>query len=148
MENIYELELWSRPGRNLNQDYGKELEHIINMDLSLEKNICKGLSYIPNIADVHNLKSAINACEINQEDFLEYCVNQKIHPDLLNETSAALYLEYLYGRALAWLHIPCNQMAKTHYFILVEWAKKNGFVIVEADKLFCINPNSPLDIFS
>lgn len=136
---VYELELWSKPGKNLDQDFGKEeLQEIISIDLPLDENIYIGLSYIPDETDVKILEIDIRERRVELDDFLNYCKNNRLSSDLSDPVSAALYLEYQYGRGIAWLHLPCNQTGKFYLSMLVDWSKKNGYVIVNTDFHFCV----------
>lgn len=136
---VYELELWSRPGQNLDQEFGtEELQETISRDLRLNKKAYIGLSYIPGEVYTKILEADIRERIIQPKGFLDYCNKYKLKPYQYDAVSAALYLEYFYGRGLAWLHLPCDQTGKSYLSILVDWAKKNGYAIVDTHHLFCV----------
>lgn len=148
MNIVYELELWSRPGKNLDQDLGKEgLKELISKDLALDESVYLGLSYIPDEIYTTILKIDIRERNVDIDDFHNYCENNNLSPDTSDPVSAALFLEYLYGRGLAWLHLPCNQTGKSYLSILVDWSRKNGYLVVNTDFRFCIIDSEGWDEF-
>ena len=139
MNEVYELELWSRPRALLPLEYGKELEKEVNLKLSLPKGIFSGLSLVYSDTDRDNLLHALNEKELKHEQFLVFCKMGKFEPSANNKESAARFLEFSYGRALAWLHIPHTPSGLKYYSSLLAWATENKFNIQCGNKLYCVN---------
>ena len=106
MREVFEIELWSRPGTCYPDDHGKDLKTKIDIELCIEKDLINGLSFIPAASDTTNLLHALNENELKITDFERYCKSNNLEPRVSINISSAKFLEFCYGRALAWLHIP------------------------------------------
>lgn len=105
MKPVRELEVWSKPGQILPAEYGKDdLQHEVSIS-GIPEGIFLGLSSIPDRIDCENLSSLIEAGDSSQLAFEKFCDENNLKADIQSERSAALFLEYLEGRCLAWIHL-------------------------------------------
>ena len=138
MIEVIELEVWTQPGKNHDPDLGKSITLDALRDLNLKGSVFKGIGYYPDPAHVKNLMAAIGEGEINEIDFVRFCKYKRLNPSVKNEKSAAAYLEYLYGRPLAWLHLPIDEGGDFLIKKILVWAAKNSFTVVHPYLLYCI----------
>lgn len=105
MKPVRELEVWSKPGRILPAEYSKDdLQPEMSMS-GIPDGIFLGLSSIPDRIDCEILSSLIEAGDPSQLAFEKFCNENNLIADIQYEQSAALFLEYLEGRCLAWIHL-------------------------------------------
>lgn len=142
MNEVYELEVWSQPGKNLPAEFGKELKAEIDSNLSLKAEVFIGLSFIPSTTDTTNLLHALNESELKIGDFERYCKLNNCEPSVSVHTSAAKYLEFSYGRALAWLHIPHSSEGLVVLNRIMQWATGNGYNLQCGQQLYCLLSSS------
>lgn len=148
MKQIFELELWSRPGKLLPKEHGNSLKKVIDESLALPNDIYLGLSFIPSKIDSLNLLHSINEKELNSDEFTLFCKKENLNPSIENNESAAKYLELVYGRSLAWLHIPHDDKGLIYFNSLLSWANDNNYNIQCSHSLYCTvnyNNSEPLN---
>ncbi|MGP4846339.1 hypothetical protein ACTXGQ_19620 [Marinobacter sp. 1Y8] len=144
MTSIVELEMWSSPGACLPAEFGKEFKVNIDSALELDDSIFLGLSFVPEKIDSENLSLSFRLGELAVEDFEVFCRFRGFEPNLQNHESAARFLEFEYGRPVAWLHLPYNNRGIRILNKLMSWAVKNGFSIQNPDLCYCLLPASPV----
>lgn len=137
MKKVCELELWSKPNANLPEDVGLSLVKKAIIELELDK-IIVGLSFLPDSTDVENLKICLAEKELDIFQFKSYCSKNNLSNDLNNAESAALFLEYEYGRPLAWIHIPTDVCLEETIQKIKNWAKKSDSIIIEPEDFYCL----------
>lgn len=141
MKKIYELEIWSRPNTSMQESAGDDLKDKITTELGLEPGVVLGLNFSPQESHVENLLLAVNENEVSTEDFSSFCLRKHIPNSMNNMNSAALFLDFEYGRPLAWLHIPYNETGLKILQDVMEWCQRKGFNIQDENRLFCIIPS-------
>ena len=141
MNKIYEMEFWSQPGSLLEPEYGCELKSAVDSALSLNNTVFLGLSNVPSPTDTENLLHSLNEAELSITEFEIFCKSHALDPSVNNNQSAASFLEYMYGRVLAWLHIPRNTSGLAMFNSLVKWSSENNFNIQCGHQLYCVNSN-------
>ncbi len=139
MEKIIELELHSLPGLLLSQDFGKDVRELVVDELELPEEVFLGLSYIPSKTHAANLKTNIERGEILEIDYYRFCKSNNLATEIGNIISAASFLEYQYGRGIAWLHLPYNDSGVKYFRKIVQWAKKNNYCIQDGNNTWCLN---------
>jgi hypothetical protein len=141
MPKVFELEVWSKPGKNIDAEAGKVLEAMITKELCLDFGVVLGLSFVPNKVHVDNLLIAINERELLSVNYFRYCEKNNLTKSLHDIRSAAFYLEYEYGRPLAWIHIPYNEIGKGICLDVIKWCDSHSYNVVDGDKLYCVIPD-------
>lgn len=146
MPAVIELELWSQPSSNLPRDIGKELigPRCTN-DLDLPAGVVLGLSEVPDEIDAENLVASIAAGELSQKEFDEFCDHHCLEANVRSKDSAAKFLEFAYGRPLAWVHLPDSLFGIEMGDRINAWARSNGYCLVEPDSAFCILEGARLE---
>ena len=81
--------------------------------------------------------------EIPAEDFLNFCRAHNLKPDTNDELSAARFLDYTYGRLLAWVNIPTQIKIGKTYNEIVSWVMTQDLVLCGADVPYCVNVKHP-----
>ena len=135
MEEVFELELYSRPNQLLDQDFGKLISHDFG-DLVL------GLSNIPSKVDSDNLIIAIAEGEITEAEFNSFCIINNLESSVYNCESATKFLAFLYGTPIAWIHLPYDDYGLVMFKVILNWACKNNFNIQCGGKLYCELPTN------
>lgn len=105
MQRVRELEAWSRPGQLLSSEYGKLLEQDV-WAAGVPREVFLGLSAIPDETDSESLLLSINAGELSEDAFFQFCKTNGLAENPSVAQSAAKFLEYSLGRRLAWIHLP------------------------------------------
>ena len=141
MQEIIELEICSQPGENIDAESGKDLELLLISELGLNEDMVIGLSFFPEKAHVDNLLIAINEGELNVDAFSSYCRSHNLNTSIHDKRSAAYYLEYEYGRTLAWLHIPNNENSISILEKILLWCMQHKYNVQNGDDLYCLLPN-------
>jgi hypothetical protein len=88
-----------------------------------------GLSAISDSTDCENLYSAIESGELTRDSFGRFCSAHELPDNLQSEKSSAKFLEYMWGRCLAWIHMPEDAESTLLPLIAKELAKRGHFVI-------------------
>lgn len=140
MKQIFELEMWSRPNTCLPSGLGKDLKQTLDSILELDESIFLGLNFVPDKTDSENLLLALNNRELDLGDFHAFCKAWQLAPSTGNYESAARFLEFQYGRPLAWLHLPHDQRGLVALNKLLAWAVENGYTIQSPDLCYCLLP--------
>lgn len=138
MPATIELELWSQPSSNLPREVGKELiGPRCTHDLGLPAGVVLGLSEVPDEIDAENLVASIAAGELSQKEFDEFCEHHRLEANVRSKDSAAKFLEFSYGRPLAWVHLPDSLYGVEMGDRIHAWARSNGYCLVEPRAAFC-----------
>lgn len=135
---VLELEIWSRPGEGNRWADGSAVALRCSAALQLPGETVFGLSIVPDLTDLENLESAIQAGEVSRDDFLEFCAKNSFETELVNPMSACRYLAHLYGAPLAWVHLPMNSEVDDLINRLTNWTREHGFALVDPDNLACM----------
>jgi len=122
---VVELELWSLPGSPRTPFDGKTVAERCQLETSMSPRVVLGLNFIPGAEDVQSLGASLATGELRQEDFMEFCTERGLEPDPHKEQSAAEFLAFSQGQALAWLHLPAEADGLTMARTLVTWARQN-----------------------
>jgi len=139
MPPVIELELWSRPSSNLPPEIGKVVvAPRCSGDLNLPEGVVLGLSEIPDSTDSQNLGAALAGGELQLEEFNVFCAQNGLQANVSAADSAAKYLEYSYGRAIAWVHLPASADGIEIGQRINAWAHSEGYCLVEPFASFCI----------
>lgn len=151
---VWELEVWSRPGLQLDLEYGKcELETDM-WKVGVERDVFLGLSEVPSCIDSHNLRCDIESGALAICAFSTFCTSHGLIDSMENPLSAARFLEYSYGRSLAWVHIPCNAFASDVAVTINSVLVKRDLVLLEtftnaivfnSEGLALLGPNGHLE---
>ena len=142
MKKVFELEVWSRPKVSLSADHGKELKTKIDSDLLLKEDLFLGLSFVPSETDTTNLLHALNENELKIGEFESFCKSNNLQPSVNNFISSAKFLEFNYGRALAWLHIPHSKEGLISLNKIIRWVSAKGYNVQCPQQLYCLLNNS------
>ena len=129
---VIELELWSRPSFNLPMDIGKQAiaPRCIN-DLKLPEGVVLGLSEIPDPAHSTSLGMSLADGELSRQEFDEFCAKNGLAANVSSIDSAAKFLEFAYGRGLAWVHLPATEEGIAMGQRINAWAHSEGYCLVE-----------------
>lgn len=128
---VIELELWALPGSRLPPEIAKmSTAPQCNRDLGLEEGIVLGLSEIPDKAHVDTLTISLDRGELALEDFERYCRDNSLNSDVYSMESAARFLEYQYGRALAWVHLAASQAGLKIGERINSWAHDHNYCLI------------------
>lgn len=129
MRRIVELELCSKPRVPRELLDGHEVAERCRADTGLSHEVVLGLSLVPEELDVQNLQASLGSGEQALDEFNSFCAQRGLQPDLTSELSAAEFLAYVEGQALAWLHLPEEDEGLNMARALVAWAADNGMDI-------------------
>lgn len=138
MERVLELEIWSYPEQYLPESYGRVLGDQFIADTNLDDDVFIAINLIHDSTDVENLAIAIDNQELEISDFLIFCQNHHLAEDLQDCTSAFRFLEYSYGRLIAWLHIKENTEMQVIIRQIAYWTQKKGYALIDPDTISCL----------
>lgn len=138
MRRVRELEVWSVPGQQLDPEYSKNILQQELWELGIPKDVFLGVSAIPDATDCENLRVSIQAGEVTEDLFKEFCATHNLPASLLSEPSAAKFLEYVRGRCLAWIHLPVDAELSLLPAI-VKMVKDRGHIVVDPETMKQIN---------
>ena len=145
LPRVIELELWSRPGSNLAPEAGKAvIAPQCRAELALCAEVVLGLSAIPHPIDSQNLAAAFGEGELTHEAFEGYCARNGLVADAHSPETAACFLEYEFGRPLAWVHLDASTRGIGIGRRINAWAHAQGFCLVEPAETSCILQSSSL----
>jgi hypothetical protein len=138
MKDLLELELRSYPGILINNQSKSALELKFVTETGLSQWIISPLGFISDPVDVINLAMSIDEGELKIEDFLFYCGNNNLTPNINNTDSAYKFLCFSYGQPIAWLHLPTEDgRLEYNLAVIMKWAKSNSFSVIDTDQLYC-----------
>jgi len=89
----------------VSQDFGKEIQEAIWRS-GIPKDVFLGVSNIPDADDVELLGDLISSGETDIRHFHEFCLRHGFPADVSNECSAAMFIAYIKGACVAWIHLP------------------------------------------
>ncbi len=144
--HIVELELWSLPRAALTPFDGKEVASRCRTETGLASNVVLGLNFVPDGVDVQNLRTALHDGALRHEEFLAFCAKGGLEPEPENERSAAGFLAYSEGQALAWLHLPAEEAGLNMARTMVAWAASNNMQLREAARNY--KPLSEREVYA
>lgn len=146
MTSIIELELWSRPTTSLPPEIGKlVVGPRCRLELGLPEGVVLGLSNIPEPIDSQNLEKSIAGGELSWKEFSEFCVENGLDVNVGTAGSAAKFLDFAYGRPLAWVHLAESTDGYQMGQRINEWAHSEGYCLVEPHGIFCLLKGSSLE---
>ncbi len=146
MSAVIELELWSRPSFSLPPEIGKlVVAPRCSSDLSLPAGVVLGLSDIPDPADSQNLDTSLAAGELSRKEFDGFCEQNGLEANVAAVASAAKFLEYSYGRPLAWVHLAASTDGVEMGKDINAWAHSEGYCLVEPHEIFCFLNGASLE---
>ncbi len=129
LPSVVELELWSSPGTaDLPLD-GKAIAERCRSENDLPEHVVLGLSFVPDETDVRNVLSSFEAGESSEESFISFCAAHALPADPKSASSAAMFLAYIEGQPLAWLHLPVGQEGLSMCQRLCAWASRERLVV-------------------
>jgi len=129
---VIELEIWSRPSANLPREIGKlEIGPRCTDELKLPEGVVLGLSEIPDPTDARRLDMTLAAGELSWKEFDEFCGQNGLEASVGSVDSAARFLEYAYGRGVAWVHLPATEEGIAMGQRINAWAHSEGYCLVE-----------------
>jgi hypothetical protein len=143
---VIELELWSRPSSSLSPEIGKlVVGPRCSSDLSLPAGVVLGLSEVPDPIDSQNLDTSLAAGELSRKEFDEFCEQNGLEANVGAVDSAAKFLEYVYGRPLAWVHLAASNDGVEMGQRINTWAHSEGYCLVEPHGIFCFLKGASLE---
>ncbi len=146
MSPVIELELWSRPSSSLPPEIGKLVVAArCSSALSLPAGVVLGLSEIPDPIDSQNLDTLLAAGELLRKEFDEFCKQNGLEANVGAVDSAAKFLEYSYGRPLAWVHLSASTGGVEMGQRVNAWAHSEGYCLVEPHGIFCFLKGASLE---
>jgi len=131
MKRVVEYESWTKPGRVVSQDFGKEIQEAI-WQSGIPKDFFLGVSNIPDPADVELLGDLISSGTTDIQRFHEFCLRHGFPANITNECSAAMFIAYIKGACVAWIHLPEDSDIPAMLENLQRALKPYDLVIVEA----------------
>jgi hypothetical protein len=131
-KRIWELEAWSPPGLQLDQDYGKVVLAPEMWSAGIRPDVFLGLSAIPDPIDCQNLKADVQAGTATEEAFVEFCSSHGLRCSMDDKLSASRFLEFTNGCLLAWVHIPDDNDARSIAFAIQNLLAAKGLRLLDA----------------
>jgi hypothetical protein len=134
MQYVRELEAWSLPGQLLDAEYGKKILQAKLLAKGIPQNVFLGISAIPDVIDCENLRLSIQAGELTEDSFREFCMSHDLPTNLQSEESSAKFLEFVRGRCLAWIHLPAgadSSLLRT----IVKTLKDYGHIVIDPENM-------------
>lgn len=126
---IVELELWTLPRSTKTPLDGKAAAVVCQRETGLPSTTVLGLNFIPAASDLQDLREALTRRELQEDEFLSFCDARGLEASLDCGRSAAEFLAFAQGQAIAWLHLPEDDSGLAMARTLVAWASKNGMQI-------------------
>jgi hypothetical protein len=105
VKRVHEYEVWSKPGRVLSQDFGKEIQADVWAS-GIPRDVFLGVSNIPDESDIATLTEMIESRLVEEQQFYAFCKSNNLPPRRDNQTSAAHFIEFVRGCCVGWVHIP------------------------------------------
>jgi len=130
MRRIHEYEAWSKPGRMLSPDFGKEIQADV-WRLGVPRDVFLGLSNIPDAIDVANLRTMLSEGSATVPEFQDFCVANGLRPLIEDEVSAAKFIEFREGCCVAWVHIPSGPEEAALLQLVKAAISKFDLIVVE-----------------
>ena len=128
-QRVVELELWSKPRSAFEPYDGKAVAVACRAATGLPNHFVLGLNFVPDPADVRNIEARLLAGEVQESEFHAFCLARQLNPDPSSELSAARFLTFVEGQALAWLHLPEAAVGKAAMHLVLAWSEQQGFII-------------------
>ncbi|WP_265284925.1 hypothetical protein [Verminephrobacter aporrectodeae] len=138
MKYVRELEAWSKPGYLLDPEYGKDVLQQKLWAKGVPKDVFIGLSKIPSERHCEILEWSIQSGELTEDSFKEFCLSRGLPDSMQSKESAANFLEYMEGRALAWIHLPIDA-EPTLLPMIVKIISELGHIVIDPDDMTSIN---------
>ena len=132
LKRVWELEAWSPPGLQLDPEFGKTVLAPEMWEAGIPNDVFLGLSEIPDTIDCENLQRDIETGVTSLEHFDAFCTSLGLSNSSQDPLAAARFLEYLHGRALAWVHIPDDDVAKSLAVKIDRLLSSKGFRLRDA----------------
>lgn len=130
MRHVLELEAWSPPGLQLDQDYGKRFQEQV-WDAGVNDNAFIGLSQIPDQYETDRLNDLLASGEADTKEFQTFCQEHKLDANQNPDFCACKFLEYKMGIPIAWIHLDINtpQQSKQNLEQIIHILKSKNFYI-------------------
>ena len=133
---IIELELWTCPRRASAPLQGKEIAARCRQETRLPDDAVLGLNFVPSEHDVDELAREQTEGQFKWSEFESFCWTRGLAQELTNADSAAWYLAYMHGQAIAWLHMPAEPRGLSMAMTLLHWARENGMQLRDGSNTF------------
>lgn len=143
MQEIFELEIWSKPGSCIGDSEGLKIEFLLKKQIPSESEFVIGHNFSSGGVDVDNLALSLKEGELKEADFKVFCAQRKLPLNLGDCNSAARFLEFNYGRLLAWINLPYNQSGKEVYLKIAKWILNTPYNLQGSHIPYCVNPLNP-----
>jgi hypothetical protein len=135
MKQIFELEIWTRPGDKISLNFNREIQN--ELDDLVGKDIVFGQDFLPDETDIRNLKkNLLNSC-LTKEEFREFCLGNGYEANVINPNSAARFLEYMYGVSICWVHLPYSNEGFGLYSEISSFVYKKKLNLQGEDSYYC-----------
>ncbi|MBE9609999.1 hypothetical protein [Chitinilyticum piscinae] len=131
MESILELEIWSRPGVQAPECFGKEIENGFARDFDCKAIKFYGLYWCFGRVDAEILKFCLEQGEVSIADLHAYCLTHEINVDSIDEEVAARFIDLSFGRCIGWLHVDVGSVLFCEMERVFEWVYDNQLVVVD-----------------
>ncbi|MBV1777397.1 hypothetical protein KSF73_16875 [Burkholderiaceae bacterium DAT-1] len=138
MISVREMELWTSPGKLYADSFPAEVGKSFSTELPLASNIFIALNSVPDEIDSENLLIAFEEGELAVGDFKRFCMLAGFECDEYNHLSACRFLEFSYGRKVAWIHLPESTDSESELKLIAAWTREKGLALVDPDELYCI----------
>ena len=106
-------------------------------ELELPEGVVLGLSEIPDPVHATNLGMSLAYGELSRQEFDEFCARNELVANVSSIDSVAKFLEFAYGRGLAWVHLPATEEGIAMGDRINSWAHSEGYCLVEPYYLQC-----------
>jgi len=93
------------PGMSLPPDYGKDIQNEV-WGLGVPRDVFLGITFFADEGDVEQLRALLACGKVSGRHFERFCLDKGLPADVENQDSAAAFFEFVFGRVVAWVHIP------------------------------------------
>lgn len=109
---------------------GKAIAQACRVVTDVPDSIVLGLAFLPDDADVENVRMAMRDGECTHREFADFCAGQGLVPDVTDPFSAFRYSAYERGQLLAWLHFPETEAGLQMARKVLHWATASNHVLL------------------
>lgn len=140
MKEIFELTIWTYPGLLLSEVNPDLVSDPLRSTFDIEPLELMDQSPSPDDVDVENLAISIKNGEITTDEFLKFCLLNKLNPNINDPTSALSFLGYSYGYEIAWLNVPHTAQGLIKLNRIAELVRNYRAIVVDSHRLYCYRP--------
>lgn len=136
MRRVREYEIWSSPGCFTVDPSVIATE--VAKELGFSGEVITLHNQLPDQTDCENLSIGLVEHELSIDDLAEFCSAFGYPFDLNNSTVAYHFLNYSYGKSLAWIHLDEKDDHDAVRARICMTVRRKGLALVDPETLMCL----------